>query len=151
MVDRLSPGSEQDSVCAAQEGGGSHWYLERCQCSIAGNSWRFGPVTMWIFLYLWYKAVFLHPGGGWTPVGTLWTVNSSAGPLPTPFCPGCCRGSVGHQTQGCTRNPDLRTGSAEEKHVTGVRALCAAPAGAQLLWTLPGRYLDTKTTYHQRF
>lgn len=31
-------GSEQDSVCAAQEAGGSHWSVERFQCSIAGES-----------------------------------------------------------------------------------------------------------------
>lgn len=90
-----------------------------------------GELRVWtcywrnFIIFLWHKVVFLHPGEGWTPWHLL---NSSARPLPAPICPWCCRGSVGHQTQGCTPNPDLRAEGAKENHVTGVRALLYWPS-----------------------
>lgn len=105
----------------------------------------FGPVTVWIFFFLWHKVVFLDPGGGWTPHWHLLNREQLCQATVNPVLPWCCRGSVGQQTQGYTHEPDLRTGGAKERHVIGVRALLCWPSSSAALdplWEIFWCYKD---------
>lgn len=107
----------------------------------------------------WVKKLFV----AWSSVPTPWSRLDTAlisleqtpallGPCRPFSAPGvprpcvCCRGSVGHWTQGCRCSSDLRTGGAKEKHAVGAWALLCSPSRSlatfDLHWQTFGCYKD---------
>lgn len=82
--------------------------------------------------------MFLHPGGGWTLPWHLLNREQLCWATANPVPPLVLQGRRGMPNQGCTHNPDLRTGGAKEKCVIGVRALLCWPrrssAASDPLW-----------------